>query len=507
MSRKRLAIDRVAWTLIVFFSLIIAVLIGGAKVCGTNCLWHSGPKISYFSWENKLIGAENLAFILGFDRPMDRQSVNANLSIEPELSGKISWAGRRLAYTLDRPPIYGESYQINLAGATGLNGEKIQPFSRSVRTRDRAFAYIGTTGSDLGKLILYNWTTQNKSILTPDDLIVTDFQFYPQGEKILFAAAPKSEPDLFRNLQLYTVNTGINGDNSQGQITLILDNQEYQNNQFDLSADGQKIVVQRIKRDNPVDFDLWLLEPEKPPQRLNTQGGDFIIAPDSQTLAVAQGEGVSLLSLTEEAESLNFLPQFGQVLSFSRQGSAAAMINFNTDNAKLRFTRSLFYVNNQGVKLELLNTTGSIIDCQFNYDASYLYCLLTELIEAEYYQEIPYFAAINLTTQEIIPLLKLTNYQDMQISMAPDGLGILFDQVITSDQQVNTQYNSLTQMSYLFTQATQANQSNKLRTNSGAEIVGGNLWFLIVPPEGLTNRESLVLEELPFVGFRPQWAP
>ncbi|ELR99157.1 hypothetical protein [Gloeocapsa sp. PCC 73106] len=507
MTPRRLPIDRFASSLIVILGLVIAVLIWGGKSCGTTCLWHNGPKISYFSWENKLIGAEDVAFILGFDRPMDRQSVEANLRVEPDLSGKISWSGRRLAYTLNRPVVYGQEYQIHLSNATGIGGESIQPFGRSVRSRDRAFAYIGTTDSNLGKLILYNWSTDEKSILTPDDLIVTDFQFYPQGEKILFAAAAKSEPDTLRKLQLYTVTTGLNGDSSQPQINLILNNQEYQNNQFDLSADGQKIVVQRIKRDNPLDFDLWLIETGKKPKRLNTKGGEFIIAPDSQTLAVAQGEGISLISLVTKTESLSFLPQFGQVLSFSRQGSAAAMINFNTDNAQLRFTRSLFYVNNQGIQTELLNTTGSIVDCQFNPNATYLYCLMTELIEGEYYQEHPYFAAINLTTKQIVPLLKLDNYHDINISMAPDGLGILFDQVITSDQEISNSSPNLKAISYLFTQAVNSSELNKLRTNSGAEIIGGNLWLLIVPPDDLSDTTKLSLEELPFVGFRPQWSP
>ena len=488
------------------------MLVWGGEICGDTCFLHTGPKINYFSWQNKRIGAEDIAFIVGFDRPMDRQSVEANLKIDPPLPGKISWAGRRFAYTFNEPIPYGESYQITLAEATGLGGELLQPFTQQVVSRDRAMAFIGTTGSDLGKLILYNWTTQEQKILTPDNLIVTDFQFYPGGKKILFAATDKSEGDIFRQLQLYTVTTGLNGDQTQPLITLVLDNHKYQNNQFNLSADGQKIVVQRINRDDPVDFDLWLIEAEKPPQPLQTQGGNFLIAPDSQTLAIAQGEGISLISLDADQDTLSFLPSFGQILSFSRDGSAAAMVNFNTDNIDLRYTRSLFYVNNRGVQLELLNTTGSIIDCQFNANSSYLYCLLTELIEGEFYQEKPYFAAINLATEKVIPLLKLSNYQDMNISMAPDGLGLVFDQVITNNQQVSRhQDKPVATPVHFLSQAsdnTESNPAQPLRTNSGAEIIGGNLWILLIPPTELSNPDEQVsLEELPFVGFRPQWAP
>ena len=83
MSSKRLAIDKFAATLMIIFSLIIAVLIWGGEICGDTCFLHTGPKINYFSWQNKRIGAEDIAFILGFDRPMDRQSVEANLKIAP----------------------------------------------------------------------------------------------------------------------------------------------------------------------------------------------------------------------------------------------------------------------------------------------------------------------------------------------------------------------------------------------------------------------------------------
>lgn len=51
----------------------------------------------------------------------------------------------------------------------------------------------------------------------------------------------------------------------------------------------------------------------------------------------------------------------------------------------------------------------------------------TELIEK------PYFVAIDIQSGKIIPLVALPKYQDIKISVAPDGLGILFDQLITEN--------------------------------------------------------------------------
>ncbi|MGK7874010.1 MAG: Ig-like domain-containing protein [Xenococcaceae cyanobacterium] len=499
-------IDKISLPLMLVLSLVIGLLGWGGKTCGTDCFLRTGPRVRDFSWQSKQVGGEDTAFILTFDRPMDRASVEENLVVASEeenlpLPGKISWAGRRLAYTLASPAPYGTNYQVHLRGAreqfTAQDdpGQVIKPFFGQFSTRDRAFAYIGSQGDEHGRLILYNLSKERKTILTPPNLVVMDFKFYPKGDRILFSAADRgSGMEGIRALKLYTVKTGVNPNSSEpadsvnpaNEIELVLDNKDYQNNKFDLSQDGQTIVVQRVNRQNTTDFDLWAIEAGAKPERLNTRGGEFLIAPDSQTLAVAQGEGIGILSLESGAEPLDFLPKFGRILSFSRDGSAAAMVNFNTDNPQLRYTRSLFYVNNKDVQKELLSTNGSIIDCQFNPTATHLYCLLTQLLDGEEYREQPYFAEIDLKTSKVVPLMTLSNYRNIEISMAPDGLGILFDQVIAADTP---------------------DTEDPLTTNSGEAIVGGRLWLLIPSPDNSSDPRESQLEELPLVGFRPQWLP
>jgi hypothetical protein len=213
-------------------------------------------------------------------------------------------------------------------------------------------------------------------------------------------------------------------------------------------------------------------------------GGDFKIAPDSQSLAVARGEGIGILPLQAEAKPLDFLPKFGQLLNFSPDGTAAALINYNTDSSQKRYQRSLFYVNNRGVQKELLNTNGSIINCQFTGNNRQLYCLLTELLAGPNYQERPYFAKIDLQSQKVTPLVALPEYRDTKVSLSPDSLALLFDQVLVN----------------------RGNQINSsLSTDSGESVVSGKLWLLIPPPEGSQKQPDL--KELPLPGIRPQWAP
>ncbi|BAU67323.1 hypothetical protein STA3757_47340 [Stanieria sp. NIES-3757] len=492
ITTKFSSIDKIAIAIILTLSLVIGGLLWSEAACETGCLFHTGPKVSHFTWENKPIGREERAFLLTFNRPMDRSSVEANLRIQPPLPGKFSWSGLRLAYTLDNPAPYGENYLISLKGAqerfpgSEQLGELIQPFKSEFYSRDRAFAYLGSQEEERGRLVLYNWTQKTKTILTPPELTVFEFEPYPQGDLILFSAAKRDlGMDAVNHLQLYTVSTEVIA-NQTPELKLILDHQGYQNQKFDLSQDGKIIVVQRINRKDPTDFGLWLIKERQKPEPLqNSSGGDFLIAPDSQTLAVAQGEGIALLPLQPDAEPLDFLPKFGRVVSFAPDGTAAAMVNYNTDNPKLKYTRSLFYVNNQGIQKELLNTKGSILDCQFNPNVTHLYCLLTELKQDTEYKEQPYLAEINLKTNQINPLLALPEYQDSQISMAPDGLGVLFDQILTTES---------------------GDGASLPATSSGETIVNSRLWLLLPPTES-TEDSSHQLEELPLIGFHPQWLP
>ena len=490
------SLDRVAIALIAVLALLTVLVLFQSEAVA--------PRVRDFSWQNKRIGIEDTAFYLNFSRPMNVKSVEDNLQIDPALPGKISWAGRKMAYTLVSPPLYGTTYQVQLNGAKDrfaqTDTKSIQSFKGVFSSRDRAFAYLGVEGEVQGKLILYNLTGQQKTILTPKDLVVGDFQPYPTGNKILFSATERSG-DRSQGLplsQLYTVTTGISTDITSknnpplGRVELVLGSKDYQNLKFDLSADGKVILVQRVSQKNPGDFGLWILrsnDDNTPPkaQLLQSQpGGDFLITPDSSAVAVAQGQGVALLPLQAQAtKPLDFLPKFGMVLNFAADGTKAAMVRFNSD-----YTRSLFLVNNQGEQKELLRTTGSINSCLFHPVLANLYCMLTQLIEGDVYQEQPYLAAIDLNSGKQTPLIVMPEQRDVQISLSPDGLALLLDQIVTSSDSVTS-------------------QNNVPRTSDGEAITTSRLWLvpLFTPASVSTTPNQIQPEQLPLPGFHAQWLP
>lgn len=493
-------LDRIAISVM----LVLAVLIGVLILSGDR----SAPRVREFNWQNKQVGADENAFVVTFSRPMDHISVEQNLKIDPPLPGKYSWSGRRMAYTLNAPAPYGTSFQVKLENAKdrftqeGSNRANIQPFVGQFQSHDRAFAYIGVEGEEAGRLILFNLTRQEKKVLTPQNLVVMDFKPYPLGDRILLTATNRAnQAQSLVEQKLYTVTTGIAvqapaelgtqnaglpflqsspdvAPQPPGQLSLVLDNQDYQNLKFDLSANGEVIVVQRVSRRNPNDFGPWILRQDAQPQPLDNKqpGGEFLITPDSSSLAIAQGQGLALLPLKPQADPLNFLPKFGTVLSFSRDGSSAAMVKFNTD-----YTRSLYLINSQGTQKEIFKTTGSIVNAQFDPTKQVLYCLLTNLIPGASYQEQPFLAAIDLKAavssdpaKALHPLLLLPKQRDIQMSLAPDGLALLFDQTASNE-----------------------GATEKAITNS-------RLWLLPLSGD-LTAKVQP--ESLPLSGFHPRWLP
>lgn len=489
-------LDKVALIVIVGLTILIGLIIWQGDAVK--------PSVRNFSWENAKIGADDISFSLTFSRPMDTKSVENNLKIDPPLAGKISWSGRRMVYTLLTPAPYGEKYTVELQNAKDkfsvAKGAKksIQPFKENFVSRDRIILYLGTEKQERGRLILYNLTKQKKILLTPKDLVVLDFEPFPDGEKILFSAHAINSQDTL-SAQLYTVTTGVPSEKgaktkAARKVDLILDSKEYQILKFDLSPDGKTIVLQRAHKKNPSDFDLWFLSledknQENKPQRIKSEQpvGDFLITPDSQAVAVAQGKGTAILEIKGDASKpLDFLPQFGVLQAFSKDGSQAVLVRFNTD-----YTKDLFLVTNQGTQKQLIKTTGSITKCEFDPASPTLYCLLTQLLPGEEYQEQPYLVAINLKTSQQKPLLVLpSDKRDLQMNLSHDGLGLLFDQVV-SDTETSTSV-----------------RKNPLKTNDGQEINTSSLWLMPLLPIGEGNiAAELKPEKLPLVGFHPRWLP
>ena len=480
-----LPIDLAVMTAIGGFSILIgAVLIVGDR---------SMPRALEFSWQDRQIGVQNETFTLTFNRPMNWASVENALTIEPPLPGKLSWNSQTLAYTLTDLPVYGTTYRIALEGAkeqplaTNREAKTLKPLQMEIETRDRAFAYLGVEGEEKGRLLLYNKTQQKKIPLTPLDITVTNFQPYPDGDRILFSAYDRQDTAATARQQLYSVTTGLNYQQdretlSYGRIQRVLGGENYQNLQFDLARNGENAVVQRINRQNPSDSGLWILPKNGNPRPLGIQGRTFKISPDGRSVAVAGNLGISLVPLTPDAPDREFFPGYDRVVAFAT-GKRRQIIALKSNRD---LTRSLFTIGDRGREREILNTTGAILDCQFEpREEQLLYCLRTEPLNPNSTFERPILSIINIATGTDVPLLALTNDPEVRMSMSPDGRSLLFDQITLSDRGSAT--------------LPQANEN--FRTT-------GNIWSLQLPDFISGDRdEQLTPPQRITSGLDPQWIP
>jgi hypothetical protein len=438
------------------------------------------------------VGAEDKAFILTFNRPMNWQSVTANLHIQPPLLGKASWSGRRFVYTLSQPIPYGKTFQIDVQNASEarLGGSSprpaMQPFVGRFQSRDRAFVYLGVGGAEDGRLVLRNLTRQQTKILTPPNLVVTSFKPYPEGNSILFAAIPRiSTVQGTFEQKLYKVSTGLSKQ-SAGQVKLLLDNTDYQILKFDMSANGQSIVVQRYGKKRNAPVSLWVLQPNAPIRPLNQLvAGEFLVTPDGSAVAIAQNQGINILPIATQEDSRlpEYLPQLGMTIGFSRDASAATMVRFNPDA-----TRSLILATNQGVKKELLKTTGSILKTQFNPTNQIVFCLYTRLARDKGNGTTLYISAIDVLTGKDTTLLRQPNRTYGHMSLAPDGSQLLLDDIEASEQR----------------------SISVLKNEIGQAITGGTLWMLPLNSNKQHNSSENsvpMVSKLSISGIQPNWLP
>ncbi|MFS8900655.1 hypothetical protein NW845_04640 [Synechococcus sp. H60.2] len=334
---------------------------------------HTAPYVRDFNWQQQRVGSQELQMVLTFNRPMDADSVAANLEIQPPLPGRMHKLGRRFFWTLTEPAPYGQTYRLRLKAAVDEQGQPmVRPFEGEFRTPDRQLLGIGTEADQRGRLFLFNLETGSTTLLTPAGLKVTQMQPSADGRFVYYFATTTSlqHQDLYR--------LDLEDQSSQ----LLLDHQGYQNLRFQVSPTGELVVAERIplQRDPlaPVQTELWVQKRRQDPfERLELDtalGGDFFISPDESSLLISQGQGVGIVPLHPRAAAESFLAQFGQTLAIRPDGAFGALLRFNPD-----YTRSLFIVSNTGTSEEIWVTEGSVAKGAFSPRAPVFYSLVSEV--------------------------------------------------------------------------------------------------------------------------------
>ncbi len=480
--KKLTPFDRTILAIAAILLILIAVVFGRGN--------QTPLRVSYYSWQNSNIGAQTQRLMMRFNHPVSPADIETQLTLDPPLPGTSSWRSREWFYTLTETPHYGKNYQLNLTLPTMTPQGGETTFTSLITSRTRSFIYIGVNEEERGRLILFDITNSQdpkKIILTPTDLSVRQFQIYPLGDRLIFLASDATRRSGQQHL--FTVITGVNNADTQaspspGRLERLFDNQPYNNLSLALSKNGAMLVLDRQNRDNPADSGLWAVPQNGSPRPLGIQGEAFIVSPRGDRLAVTQNNGVSIIPLTADGGTSKFLAGYQQAFAFSEDGEQLLLGKQNVD-----FTFSAIVANlSTNEEREILRDLYPIQTCHYDPAAPTIaFCLRTDYVPQPEgsVQEEPYLAVVNLATRQSQPLLALPNYPDVDLSIAPDGLALIFDQVVTRDS---------------------ADPTDPL-TESQKAIVDGRVWFLQIPEDIETQTDSTLLPQELTPGFAPKWMP
>ncbi|NJK63870.1 MAG: hypothetical protein HC921_15355 [Synechococcaceae cyanobacterium SM2_3_1] len=307
-------------------------------------------------------------------------------------------------------------YRVELSKAQDPQGHFLpEPFIGEFRTPDRQLLTVGVEGEEASRLILLNLETFTSTILTDPRLKVTHFQPSPTGEKIYFFATE----DTVQNQDLYELS--LESQTSK----LLLDHSRYQNLQMKVSPTQDLVLVERIDPGNPFQTQLWVKAADADEFQSIDLGtdviGDFLITPDNSSLLMAQGQGLAILPLAQEAGEKEFLAQYGQAIALRSDGTYAALVKFGTD-----YIRQLWIVSNTGgVNFQVLATEGSILAGEFDPTRPILY-VVTTLLNPNNFTESPRLLALNWEEQTETELLTAEYPLEMDFNLSPDGRSLAY---------------------------------------------------------------------------------
>ena len=173
-------IDRIFLTT---FSVLI-LLIGVVILRGDRTFL----EVKSFNLEGKTVSPRNVQLLFEFNREVDKDSVEKGLKIEPEIPGRLSFIGKKMAFTPSNQLAYSQEYTVTLANILDTTGK---PMPRTRRfhftTQNEQILYRGTSGDEAYRIVLYDMKTGSKKIVSPLDIYVLDFAPLHHAEKIIFS--------------------------------------------------------------------------------------------------------------------------------------------------------------------------------------------------------------------------------------------------------------------------------------------------------------------------------
>lgn len=415
--------DRLFLILFLFFTL----LIGGLIIFGDQTY----PRVTASNLKTEIIPLKTNQIVLTFNRNMDRISVEENFSIKPNLKGKFSWIGKKMAYSFTEPLVAGENLELELIGAKDDQGVVMgEAYQKIYQTAEQNLYFIGSENDQKEKLIKY--TLNGKiEILSPMDLIVKDFKVHPE-EKLIYLLGTENIRDKGKN-DLYEFNTETR------ELKKIIDGQKEFIFSLSLSPDGKilmvrKGVIQQFEESSLIDpGNLWTFDIEKKKWsefwNKELYGSELYFSPDSNYLVGRLISGdIIILPVKEDRERIVYLENYAGAYNLSPDGSKLVFVDFDDPFR----AHDLLLRSNDGKTRSLVLDKGQIQFPIFDRKGEKIYFLLSSAsgpFEKENFLELnPYHLySYELENGKLITLTKKEGFFEGFFHASTDGKWIAYE--------------------------------------------------------------------------------
>lgn len=353
---------KLAFASLLLWLTIAAVLIYGDRV---------QTSVEVFSLENKEVSAYTQQMSFEFNRSVDRNEIEKTFSITPELELELSWVGKKIVVSFKEPLLERQEYTVVLADYSG-----------TFTTREKELFYIDSSSD---KIVSYKPTTTETQALTPEDLVVTDFQITADGNTLVFFATPrenfeKESSSVFPNLY------SLDLDTSELDM-LSLNETQALNIYFKVSPDGKTILLNRLKLEEdgaPAGAELLVSEKGKSFKLFWKQGLTGItedaldFTADSQFIVVHDWNRFKILPIKENAYTEQDLGSHAKILGFTDSRNRLLFLNWK-DNNPFALSNELVAFDENGGKEVLLQDLGVIHEVEMSKDGQRLVLSLEEI--------------------------------------------------------------------------------------------------------------------------------
>lgn len=278
--------------------LVVVVLLAGGLAYWMSTRIFATRLISLTPRDGGAVGAFG-TIELGFDRPMDEQSVQAVFQIEPALPGRWVWAANTARFIPTRPFQTGTRYHLNLtAGARSAQGSPLNAgLQTTFQVRPAAIVYLSPAGGP-GEVWRADPGAAQPRQLTSTGGGVLDFAASAQGDAIIYAVRqPAGGSDLWE----------IDRDGANAHLLLACAPARCLGTAW--SPDGARIAFSRIPGGGSAQ--IWTADPRSgqsaplyPHQ--DVLGQDPSWSPDGALLAFYDigARGIRIIDLATSAQSL-----------------------------------------------------------------------------------------------------------------------------------------------------------------------------------------------------------